>query len=60
MIKIKIPHATERYALSSLGRVFLYWYSKDAITSLEISSEAAITITAKAAPANSLLKPLTE
>ena len=32
----------------------------DAITNLAISNDAAITITANAAPANNLLKPLTE
>ena len=40
--------------------VFLYWYNNEAITNLATSKEDAITITANAAPANNLLKPLIE
>ena len=40
--------------------ILRYWYNKEAITNLATSKDAAITITAKAAPAKSLLRPLTE
>jgi len=52
--------ATVRYVLRYLFNVFQYRYNRDAITNLATSNEPAIIITSTDAPANSLLKPLTE
>jgi hypothetical protein len=55
-----MKQAIDRYIFKNKGKTFLYWYNSDAITSLATSKEAVIITTATTAPANNLLRPLTE
>jgi hypothetical protein len=52
--------AIVKYVLKILFNLSQYWYNSEAVTSLDISNEDAIIVTASEAPAKSLLRPLTE